>query len=410
MKYALFLSLSLMVSACKGGGDAGAPGGGKPGGPVVVRVAVARAEALPTALEFTGTLSGGEEVTVSAEVEAVVAEIVADMGDRVAAGDPLVRLNVEDLRLRAEQAEAEFQQARARLGTEPGRFVPERTAAVRRAQADLEEARRELTRGEELRRREVSAPADLESLRTRVTMAEAALQSGVEDARAAAATANARRAAAEIARKRLRDAVIRAPIAGAVSRRLVAPGEYVKIGQAVARVVVTDPLKLQGEVPERHAGAVKVGLPVTVTSEALVGQTLSGTLTRVSPEVSVSSRTFTVEARLADPEGRWKPGMFARASIQTGTTESAFAVPETAVVNQAGVSKVFVEQDTKASAREVRLVRKRGGDALVTGPLTDGERVIVSGVARLFDGAEVKVDATPAGGGPASVAPPSAGK
>lgn len=400
MRHALFLCL--MLAACKGGADA--PASGKPSGPVIVRVAVAHAETLPTALEFTGTLSGGEEVTVSAEVEAAVAEIVADMGDRVAAGDPLVRLNVEDLRLRAEQAEAEFQQAHARLGTEPGRFAPERAAAVRRAQADLEEARRELTRGEELRRREVSAPADLESLRTRVTMAEAALQSALEDARAAAAAADARRAAAELARKRLRDAVIRAPIAGAVSRRLVSPGEYVKVGQAVARVVVTDPLKLQGEVPERHAGVVEAGLPVTVTSEALEGRSLTGTLTRVSPEVSVSSRTFTVKARLSDPEGRWKPGMFARASISVGTTEAVFAVPETAVANQAGVAKVFVEQEAKASAREVQVKRKRGGDALVTGPLKDGDRVIVSGVARLFDGAEVKVDA-----GPAS-SPPSAGR
>jgi RND family efflux transporter MFP subunit len=407
MRSPLFLCLFFVTLAACTGGGADAPTGGKPGGPVVVRLAVARAETLPTALEFTGTLSGGEEVTVSAEVEAAVAEIVADMGDRVAAGDPLVRLNVEDLRLRAEQAEAEFQQARARLGTEPGHFAPERAAAVRRAQADLEETRRELTRGEELRRREVSAPADLESLRTRVTQAEAALQSALEDARAAAATADARRAAADLARKRLRDAVIRAPIAGAVSRRLVAPGEYVKIGQAVARVVVTDPLKLQGEVPERHAGAVRTGLPVTVSSEALAGQSLTGTLTRVSPEVSVSTRTFTVEARLSDPEGRWKPGMFARASIQLGTTEDVFAVPETAVSNQAGVTKVFVEQDAKASAREVRLVRKRGSDALVTGPLKDGERIIVSGVARLFDGADVKVDA---GAGPPSAGPASAGK
>lgn len=399
---ALFLVVFLL--ACTGQKD-DAPAGGKPGGPVTVRLSVARAERVQGNIEFTGTLTGGEEVTISAEVDAPVSEIVADMGDRVKVGDPLIRLDVEDLRLRAAQADAEYQQARARLGTASGRFDADNTAPVRRARADLDEAKRALTRGEELMRREVSAAADLDALKTRMAVAEAALQSALEDARAAAATANARQAAAEISRKRLRDAVIRSPIEGAVSKRLVAPGEFVKVGQAVARVVVTDPLKLQGEVPERYVGAVVPGLPVTATSDALPGQTLEGAITRVSPEVSAASRTFTVEVRMPDPQGRWKPGMFARAALPIGEAEALFAVPETAVARVAGVEKIYVEQAGKAAARTVHVVRKRGGDALIRGELADGERVIVTGVARLFDGAEVKVDAAPASA-PASGARP----
>ena len=136
--------------------------------------------------------------------------------------------------------------------------------------------------------------------------------------------------------------------------------------------------------------------------------------------MSPATRTFTVEVRVPDPGGRLKPGLFARAGIQVGRTEAVFAVPETAVASVAGVHKVFVEVGGKASARDVRLVRKRGGDALVVGvvctppalragstspregdatdcqptaPLSAGDRIIVTGVARLFDGVEVKVDA-----------------
>ena len=394
-------ALAWLVIACGSGQEEG-PAGGKSPGPVIVRIATARVESVQATVEFTGTLTGGEEVTISAEVDAPVAAIVADMGDRVKVGDPLIRLDLEDLQLRAQQAEAEYQQARAQLGTEPGRFSPDASAAVRRARADLDEAKRALTRGEELMRREVSSAADLDTLKTRHAVTEAALQSALEGARGAAATADARRAAAEITRKRLRDAVIRSPVEGAVSKRLVAPGEFVKVGQAVARVVVTDPLKLQGEIPERYVGAVKPGLRVTAASDALPGETLSGTVTRVSPEVSAASRTFTVEVRIPDPEGRWKPGMFARATLEVGRPESVFAVPETAVASVAGVEKLYVESDGKAAARVVRIVSKRGGDALVTGALAEGERVIVTGVARLFEGALVKVDAaTLAGSAPA---------
>jgi RND family efflux transporter MFP subunit len=388
----------VLLAGCAGKGDGPGKGGGRPSGPVVVRTAPARPEMVEATVEISGTLAGAEEVTLAAEVEAPVEAIVADMGDRVKAGDPLVKLDVEDLKLRADQADAEHRQARARLGAAPGKFEPESYAGVRRARADLDEAKRNLARGEELMRRDVSSAAELDALRTRVATAEAALQSALEDARGAVATVDARRAAAEMAKKRLRDAVIRSPVDGAVSKRLVAPGEYVKVGQAVARVVVTDPLKLTGEVPERYAGVVKPGAAVRAASDALPDQTLEGKLTRVAPDVNTSSRTFTVEAHIPDPEGRLKPGLFARAEIAVGGAEAVFAVPETAVVNVAGVVKVFVEEGGKANERKVRVVRKRGGDALVSGPVTAGERVIVTGVARLFDGAEVQVDA---GGGAA---------
>src|SRR5687768_13480924 len=115
-----FLALALLLAACGSGGKG--EGGGRPTGPVIVRTAPARAESVEEVIELTGTLTGGEEVTVAAEVDAPVEAIVADMGDRVKAGDPLVRLEVEDLRLRAEQAEAEHRQALARLGDAPGRF------------------------------------------------------------------------------------------------------------------------------------------------------------------------------------------------------------------------------------------------------------------------------------------------
>jgi RND family efflux transporter MFP subunit len=382
--------LAALLGACSAAKEGG---GGPKHGPPLVRTAVARPEPVEDVIELAGTLAGSEAVTVAAQVEAPVASIAADLGDRVKKGDPLVRLDVEALRLRADQAEADYRQALARLGPDPAKFDPEQAAAVRKARSDLEAAKRDLGRIETLAKQGMAAQGDLDAVRTRAAVAEAALQDALEGARAARATAASKRAAAELARKQVRDGVIRSPVDGAVAKRLVAPGEYVKVGQPVARVVVTDPLKLEAEVPELYAGVVKPGQAVEIRSDALPGEPLQGKVTRVSPEVSTSSRTFTVEAQVPDPQGRLKPGLFAHAELHPGHARDLFALPETAVVSVAGVVKVFVVRDGKAAERKVEVVRKRGSDALVSGELAAGDAIVTMGVAQLHDGAAVEVEA-----------------
>ena len=103
-----------------------------------------------------------------------------------------------------------------------------------------------------------------------------------------------------------------------------------------------------------------------------------------------------------NPDGKLKPGLFARARVVIGNDETVLAVPETAVSALAGVTKVFVLEDGVAKERKVDVLRKRGSDALVAGELKAGEQVIITGIARLFEGAEVKLD-----GAPASSSPPA---
>jgi len=93
-----------------------------------------------------------------------------------------------------------------------------------------------------------------------------------------------------------------------------------------------------------------------------------------------------------NPSGALKPGLFARARVRLGRSEQLVAVPETAVANLAGVIRVFVLEDGQARERKVHIVRKRGSDALLAGELKAGEQVILTGIARLHDGAPVQRD------------------
>lgn len=310
---------------------------------VPIRVAGIQSRSVERSVEFSGSLASPEDATLGAEVEGKVVELLADLGDEVPKGQVLARINPDEYLFRKTQAETALAQAEANL-----------------------------RRSEELARQDIVSA------------------SALEDARTTAARASAD---ADLARKRYRDTEVRAPFAGAVARRLVSAGEYLKVGQPVFQLVMTIPLKLIGEIPERYLGSVKPGGAVTLLLDAFPGRIFEGRITRVAPSVNPQSRAFSVEARVQNPRGQLKPGVFASARVSTGTEQGALAVPELALTAFAGVSKIFVIEGTIARERRVEVERRLpGGLAVVRGPgLKAGQRVAVSGLARLADGVEVAV-------------------
>lgn len=383
-------ALIVAIAGCNGGK---APAG-RQSGPVQVEAMVATPERVERVVELTGTLGGAEEVTVAAEVDGRVQKVLADLGDRVDAGAPLLTLDAAELRFKVEQAESDYLQSLARLGIDSRKldqFDPESQADVRRTEADRAEAARNLVRGTELAKRGLLAEGELDTLATRERVAEAAHQKALEDARSNFALAKGRRASLGLARKKLADASISSPVKGAVARRMVALGDYVKAGQPVAIVVVTNPLKMHGEAPDRYAGQLHPGMPVEIELDH--GGTFTGEVSRVGPLVSPTSHTFPVEALFPNDDGAMKPGIFARARVRIGAEEEVFAIPETAISQVAGVNKIFVAKDGKAQVRPITILRKRGGDALLQGELRAGEQVVLTGIARMYEGAEVKIAA-----------------
>ena len=400
------LLLGLMMAAGCGGSTPPAAGGG-PRGPVVVRTVVATHERVERIVELTGTLAGTEEVVVAAEADGRVDRVAADLGDAVKAGALLVQLSPTIARIAETQAAADYAVALARAATDDASLdsaSAEAISSVRRARSDADEARRTLGRIEDLFRKSVASQADLDAGRARAETTDAALAAAREEANAAIANAKSRRAGLALARKRVADTSINSPVNGVVAARLVALGEYVRVGQPVARVVMVDPLKMRGDVPERYADAIARDLPVDIEAEA-IGVSTRAKVSRIGPLIAAESRTFPIEAQIENPDGRLKPGLFARARVVIGEDEAVIAVPETAVSNVAGITKVFVEEDGKAQERRVQVLRKRGSDALLAGDIKAGDRIIITGVARLFAGADVKVD-----GGQTTVAGAASGE
>ena len=320
-------------------------------------------------VEMVGTLSGWEEVTISNETAGTIEKILVDLGDKVKKGQLLIRLDQREAKLALAQAEANLQAAKK---------------ALAQAQAEWRDADLNLTRIRQLHSEGVIATSQLDVAQTRFDSIEA-------QAHAREADIDRFRALVDLAHKHLSDTEIVAPISSEVQQRLVSIGEGVKEKTPLLHLVVTDPLKLQGTVPERFAPEIKIEQPVDVQVEAFTEQVFSGMVQRVSPAVDVQTRSLALEAKVPNSAGLLKAGFFAKGLILIGVNPQAVFVPEEAVYSFVGITKAFVVRDGTAQERQVKTGVRADSLIEVTEGLQPGETVATSGLAQLYQGAKVRV-------------------
>jgi RND family efflux transporter MFP subunit len=390
-RFLLFL-LSVSAAACGGASSAAPRGEATANDPPAVSVVRVERTALDRAVTVTGTLAAEEQVMLSLKVTGRLEEMLVDLGSPVRRGQVIARISPTDFELRMRQAEAALQQARARLGLDPmgeGDSVDiERTAVVRQAKAALEEATRQRDRFATFVQRGISARADLESAESQLQIAEGRYQDALEEVRNRQAVLAQRRSELALVRQQLEDTTLRSPIDGVVRERLAFAGEFRAAGTPVVTVVRQHPLRLQLAVPERSASDLRVGQTVRVTVEG-DEQPYEGRVARLSPAITEGNRTLAIEAEVPNPDGRLRPGMFARADIVTDET-SSIVVPQSALVVFAGVEKLLVVKDGTVREQRVRSGRRIGDGVEILEGVATGDLVITT-PGGLADGMPVRV-------------------
>lgn len=358
-----------------------------------VRVRFARAEqrSLPPVLEFNGTLDAEQTSEVATQVAGVVTKISVDVGARVKKGEVLVTLDTRDAGLRVTQAQANADQALARLGLAPGaRFDPQQVPDVRAAREAMDLAVTEAARAKSLVESGSASQAAYDNARSAAERAKAQYDAALSAARQAWASYGAAQAQLNQAQKAAADAVIRAPFEGAVAERKINVGEYANTGRALVTVVQDDPLRLRIDVPENDLPRLGVGSRVVVSVGAYPGRTFEGVVKRIGASVRAQSRTLPVEAEVRNDRGELRPGLFARASVVLkGANENVTVVPSAAIGTTGSASRVFVRAGGRVSERLVMVGRHAGDLVAVTGNVGPGDEVVVENVGALSDGAEV---------------------
>jgi membrane fusion protein (multidrug efflux system) len=348
-------------------------------------------------VETSGSLLAWEEVQARSEQAGMIARLRVDLGDRVSAGDVLAEYNRREFELAVEQARAAVQSADAQL-----RRMRDTRAAldadVARAQSQHEWAKSELERNQALFQRELIPLRDVDNARNNLNVAAAQLTAArvaaaqhPDSVRQAEAELRQRQAALGIAEKRLLDTTIRAPISGLIARRHLSAGEFIKDTTPVFTIVVSDPLKYAGTVPERFAPELRAGQTVTLSVDAYGARAFTGTVLRVAPAVEVGTRTLAIEARVPNADGALRPGFFAKGGVLTRRDPGAVFVPADALLYVAGISKVFVVVDGRARERPVRPGERQGTWVEIVEGVKPGETLATSNLPSLFDDAPVAV-------------------
>lgn len=338
-------TLALLAVAC---GDSGAeaaqrgvPGmmaGGERAVPVAAEILAPRE--MQVVLRGSANLLAREEVEVLPKQGGVIARILVEEGDVVRAGQPLAALDSEEWELQAVQAEA-----RARAS---------RDAAARAAQ---------------LQQQGLISDQEVERLQSEAQVAEADLG---------------------LARLRVRNAVITAPISGVVTHRHVERGQLVNSSTAAFRVADTSRLEAAVGVPEREAGRVQPGQTARVRVEG--NPPVQGRVSRIRPVVDPASGTVRVVVEV-DPQqgGGLRPGQFVNVEIVTETLDERLTLPRTAVLVDGAAPRVFAVVGGRAEEREVTLGVSQAERVEIREGVQAGDTVVVVGQDNLRPGVAVNL-------------------
>lgn len=358
------LALALLATAC--GKPAATAGGGPPGVPV--EVVTLEPRPVEQATEFVGTVKSRRSTTVQPQVEGFVTRILVRSGDRVQPGTPLMQ--IDPSMQRAAVANLESQQVSR--------------------EADLRYARQEAVRMKALLEAGASSQSELEQAQTALSTAQAQLE---------AAEAQVRQQRVALAYH-----LVSSPTVGVVGDVPVRVGDSVTRSTVLTTIDQNAGLEVYINVPVQEAEHLKVGLPVHLVDDAGAVIT-TAKLSFVSPSVDARNQSVLAKATLEQADGL-RTEQFVRVRMVWSEAPS-LTVPLVAVNRVNGQYFVFVAESgdggrTVARQRAVDLGAVIGNDYVVKSGLKPGEKLIVSGVQKIGDGAPVTIAAPPAAASPAA--------
>ncbi len=198
------------------------------------------------------------------------------------------------------------------------------------------------------------------------------------------------KASRALARTRLAKMVIHAPFDGTVGLRNISEGDYLSRGQDVVTLINSNPIKLEFRIPEVYLSEVSIGQTVDVRVDAFRGETFSGEVYAVAPEVDVSGRSFTVRAQIPNEDNRLVPGLFAQVELVLERKENALLIPEAALMPAGDKQYVYRIEDGKAVRAEVSLGLRQQNNVEVLSGLEAGAQIITAGQMKIMDGSKVQ--------------------
>ncbi|HWA87684.1 MAG TPA: efflux RND transporter periplasmic adaptor subunit [Opitutus sp.] len=324
-------ALLLVLAACsRHAGSAAAPAML----PAPVHLAIARAVTSPALTDVAGTIRPVQRATLAAKVMGAIDELPVALGQRVHAGDVLLKISAGEI-----------------------------SARVLQAQSRLNLVRRDLARERDLLAKGASTADTVKGLADRLALTEAMLRE---------------------AETMLDYTTLRAPFEGVVARKFVDAGDLAAPGRPLLEIEGTDAFEIDVPLPDSLAEKLSVGSPLTV-NVPVAGLSFNGQLTELSSAADPSAHA--VDAKVSVPAGTAvRSGQFARIQVP-GAPVSAILVPAAAVTTRGQLERVFVaRRDHRAELRLVKTGATHGDEVEILSGLDNGEQLVVPVPADLREG------------------------
>lgn len=308
---------------------------------VPVKVSPVVRKKLVEHLSVIGTVIPHNDIVVMSETQGRVVQVNKEKGDKVAKGELIVLVDQEL-----------------------------KEANVKTIEANLEKARADLKRIEDLLKEKIGTETQAEGARLQVKNLEIQLS---------------------VAKRQLNDTRITAPIGGVINERMVNLGATVGPGSPIANIVDLSVLKLVVSVPEQDVFKLKVGDPVEIVVDAFADAKMKGTVMTIAAKGD-QGHSFPVEVRVQnDPAISLRAGMFARANFLSIPNRESMTIPREALVGGAKDPQVYVLDGETARLKKIVLGGEQGNTLEVKDGLSENDQVVVNGQINLRDSAKVMV-------------------
>ncbi len=335
-------------------------------------------------IELPGSIQAVTEAPILARADGYLKRRLADIGDRVAAGQVLAEIEAPELDQQVAQARATLEQAHA--------AQEQAAASLEQGRANLHLARVTAQRWNGLLLKGAVSRQENDQVQAQFQAQSAGVQA-LERALAAAAK---NVLAAEANLRRLENLqnyrIVRAPFAGVITLRNVDTGALISAGQTMLfRMAQTGSLRTYISVPQADASAVRPGLAAEVMVNEFPGQAFAGRVARTSDALDPSSRTLLTDVLVPNPGGRLLPGMYARVRLKIYRERPPVQIPGDTLVLSSQGPQVAVVRDGRVHFQRVVIGRDDGRTIELTEGLAPDELLVVNPGDEVKESAPVEV-------------------
>jgi membrane fusion protein (multidrug efflux system) len=305
-----------------------------------VVVTIVRTGKFDNEIYVSGTILANEEAVLRPEVAGRITQLLFKEGSSVSKGELLLKINDSDLQAQLKKLRAEVKLAEEKEDRQK-KLIEIKGISQEEYEASLNQLNNLL--------------ADLEFTQAQVAKTE-----------------------------------IRAPFNGTIGLKYVSEGGYVSAGMDIASVQQTNPVKIDFSVPEKYAGMIHKGDKIQFSIQGQPGK-FDADIYAIEPRIDMATRTMQIRAICPNKGGNIIPGAFAKIDLLLQRSENTILIPTEAIVPEIKGQKVFLYKGGKSESQKVETGVRTDTKIEITGGLTEGDTLIISGIMQLKPGTAVKI-------------------